>query len=373
MNSIEPINVPKWGLSMEEGTITEWLVSEGDILSAGQEIVEIETTKITNICEVHKSGTLRKIIGQVGETLSVGALIGVMAEDDVPDADIETFISSFETDNQDDDDAAVASLDIRSVGKERSLRVGVAGENHSTIPVVLIHGFGGDLENWSLVMAGLAVDRPVYSIEMPGHGHSSKSVGEGRLNDLAEAVTEVIEALELKSFVLGGHSLGGAVACHVSSVLAECVKGLILVAPAAMPGGTLSNEYIDGFLSARRTRDMKAPVSLLFEDQRMVTRDMLEQLVRFKRLDGAQVALEAIATKLREKDNEYGQIADKLTAYVGPITLINGQQDKVVGFPDERALPNSINIVSLENVGHMPHIEAYDKVISEIKELTGKI
>lgn len=45
MSEIKTLEIPKWGLSMEEGTIAQWLIQEGTQFSKGQEICEIETTK----------------------------------------------------------------------------------------------------------------------------------------------------------------------------------------------------------------------------------------------------------------------------------------------------------------------------------------
>lgn len=372
MNTIEPIKVPKWGLAMEEGTITHWYVSEGDRVAEGDDIVEVETTKITNEYQAHKGGLIRKIVAQEGDLLPVGALIAVMAEPEVSDADIDAFIASFEIQDGEDGDETVANtLVIRSVeiGEGRSLRVGIAGEKQNGTPVVLIHGYGGDLENWSLVMGELASNIPVYAIEMPGHGQSTKNVGEGKLADLVEGVISAIDSLGLDSFLLGGHSLGGAVACAISARIGNKVSGLFLVAPAAMKGGALSSEYLEGFVTAKRTRDMKAPAAMLFHNPDMVTREMLEQLVRFKRMDGAQAALEAISENLSGKDPEYGNVSEFLNAFDGPVTLVASKYDKVVGSPSEDSLLAHVNVKWYENVGHMPHIEAYDRIVSEIMEM----
>ena len=43
--------MPKWGLSMEEGELSGWLVEEGDSISVGDEIMEVETTKISSAVE----------------------------------------------------------------------------------------------------------------------------------------------------------------------------------------------------------------------------------------------------------------------------------------------------------------------------------
>ena len=94
MSEIKTLEIPKWGLSMEEGTIAQWLIQEGDSFSKGQEICEIETTKIVNVLEAPFGSTLRKIIAKDGDTLPVGGLIAVCAESSVSDAEIEQFVQS---------------------------------------------------------------------------------------------------------------------------------------------------------------------------------------------------------------------------------------------------------------------------------------
>ncbi|EOQ69358.1 2-oxo acid dehydrogenase subunit E2 [Acinetobacter pittii] len=94
MSEIKTLEIPKWGLSMEEGTIAQWLIKEGDSFNKGDEICEIETTKIVNVLEAPFAGTLRKILAKDGETLPVGGFIAVCAESEVSDAEIETFIAS---------------------------------------------------------------------------------------------------------------------------------------------------------------------------------------------------------------------------------------------------------------------------------------
>ena len=68
MSEIKTLEIPKWGLSMEEGTIAQWLIAEGQSFAKGDEICEIETTKIVNVLEAPFDGTLRKILAQAGDT-----------------------------------------------------------------------------------------------------------------------------------------------------------------------------------------------------------------------------------------------------------------------------------------------------------------
>lgn len=68
------VTVPKIGFSMNEGVLAEWMVEDGAQVSEGQPLYALESDKSTNEVESPASGTL-KIIGEIGETYEVGALI----------------------------------------------------------------------------------------------------------------------------------------------------------------------------------------------------------------------------------------------------------------------------------------------------------
>jgi len=68
------VTVPKIGFSMNEGMLAEWLVEDGAEVSEGQPLYALEADKSTNEVESPASGKIR-IIGEVGETYEVGAVI----------------------------------------------------------------------------------------------------------------------------------------------------------------------------------------------------------------------------------------------------------------------------------------------------------
>src|ERR671937_2338080 len=67
--------MPRLSDSMEEGTILKWLVSEGDEVKRGQEIVEIETDKANMTYEADTDGVVVEIVAEEGQTLPLGEVI----------------------------------------------------------------------------------------------------------------------------------------------------------------------------------------------------------------------------------------------------------------------------------------------------------
>lgn len=77
--------MPKLGLTMDEGTIVEWLVADGDTVSAGAAVLRIETDKTETEVDAAESGRLH-VTGQVGDTFACGERIGwfLTADEDAP-------------------------------------------------------------------------------------------------------------------------------------------------------------------------------------------------------------------------------------------------------------------------------------------------
>jgi len=74
--------LPKWGLTMEEGTLVSWLKQEGDRVTAGEVIAHVETEKITNELEAPVSGVIRQILVAADtEEIPVGTPVCIIDED----------------------------------------------------------------------------------------------------------------------------------------------------------------------------------------------------------------------------------------------------------------------------------------------------
>jgi pyruvate dehydrogenase E2 component (dihydrolipoyllysine-residue acetyltransferase) len=83
--------MPKLSPTMEEGQISRWLKKEGDTVSMGEPLAEIDTDKATMEMQALAAGVLRKILVKEGESAPLGQMIAVIGE---PDEDISKFVSS---------------------------------------------------------------------------------------------------------------------------------------------------------------------------------------------------------------------------------------------------------------------------------------
>ena len=355
---ISAISMPTWGLTMEEGTLVKWLVPEGTPVTPDMAIAEIETTKVTNVLDVQEAGVLRRHVIREGETRSCGALIGVLAEESVPEAEIDDFVAQLaEAAPQ-----SVAStqrpeprwLELRDGRTLRYLRVG-----DGDTPALLIHGFGGDLDAWQLTQPDLAGDRAVYAIDLPGHGESAKDVGAGDLADLAETVVQAMDALGLEQAHLVGHSLGGGVAMQLALKHPARVASLALIAPAGMTG-EIDRKYLTEFVAAKKTRDLQKCLSRLFADPAMASRDLVDRVARNKRLDGAEAALTKIVAACRS--DRMPVLLPEFAAWAAenpaiPVMVIWGAEDAIVPHVPDTCWPTAVVMHVLQGAGHMPQLE----------------
>ncbi|WP_304170568.1 acetoin dehydrogenase dihydrolipoyllysine-residue acetyltransferase subunit [Phenylobacterium aquaticum] len=371
MAEMIPVRMPKWGLSMQEGAITHWWKAEGERLVEGEDLVDIETSKINNVCEAPTAGVLRRIVAQEGETLPVGALMAVVADPAVSDAELDAFIADFQANftPEDEDGDAVSALALSQVDiGGRTIRIGRAGEG-GAVPIVLIHGYSGDLNNWLFNLEALSARGPVVAVDLPGHGGSSKAVGDGGLTSLAEAVVAALEVSGVTKAHLVGHSLGAAVAARIAADRPDLAQSLILIAPASLPGTAVSEAFLTGVIEAQRARDLKPWMEMLVADPAMVTKDMVEDVLKFTRMDGVEDALSLIRDRLVG-----GQDAADLREDLADIPkalVIASHRDQIVGAPDEAALPPGFRVVWMDDAGHMPHLEKAGEVNALIIEAVG--
>ena len=159
---------------------------------------------------------------------------------------------------------------------------------------MLVHGFGADLNAWMFNQSALAERHRVVALDLPGHGGSVKQVGSGDAETFCSAVSDALAALGIERFHLVGHSMGGAIALVLAGQMPRRIASLTLLAPAGL-GPEINGAFIDGFVKVQRRREAQELLAALVHDPSLISRAMVEETLRYKRLDGVPAALDTIA------------------------------------------------------------------------------
>ena len=103
--------------------------------------------------------------------------------------------------------------------------------------LILIHGFGNSIGTWESLAPKLSKAFNVYAIDMLGFGLSEKPVQYQYTNaNQASVIQSFAEVMGFDSFIVGGHSLGGAIAMH-AAMIDQKTQGLILFNPGIINTG----------------------------------------------------------------------------------------------------------------------------------------
>ena len=367
---ITPIIMPKWGLEMREGTIVDWLVDEGSRITVGTPIMDVETDKISNTVEAPDAGLLRRRVARAGETLPVRALLGVLAEAQVSEEEIDRFVQGFvlPAAGNDADDSG-PSFESASVDGIR-IRYAARGPE-SEVPVVLLHGFGGDLGNWLFNIDALAEAFRVLALDLPGHGQSSVQLPLGLRSDddppesalsvLSAFVARWLDAIGVERAHFAGHSMGAAIAAQLALDAPERVASLALICPAGL-GESINTDYTEGFTAAESRRELKPIIEQLFHHPELVTRSLLEDLLKYKRIDGVPQLLQRLGSALFHKGKQRETPGLKLADAALPLLVIWGESDRIVPAAQAANAPKHAQVEIIKGAGHMVMLEKASEV-----------
>jgi len=121
------------------------------------------------------------------------------------------------------------------------------------LPVVMIHSLAGNTTQWQAQLEHLRKTRRAIAFDMRGHGQSEPARNHDYSPEaMAQDVAAVVDSLQLKKFILIGHSYGGGVAAVYAGQQSDKVAGLLFVDPIG-DARKVPHEIIDPFIAALRS------------------------------------------------------------------------------------------------------------------------
>ena len=205
-------------------------------------------------------------------------------------------------------------------------------------------------------------------MDLPGHGGSAKDVGSGIPEGFTDATERAVSALGFERLHLVGHSMGGAIAALLALRRPELVSTVTLIAAAGL-GPEINGTFINGFVRASRRREALEVLSLLVHDPALVSRTMVEDVLRYKRLDGVPAALAAIAEEWFPAGRQRIFLRDAIASLKSPVQIIWGREDRIIPAAHAEALASRLPVHIFEQTGHLPHMEKAGEVNRLINRL----
>jgi pimeloyl-ACP methyl ester carboxylesterase len=255
------------------------------------------------------------------------------------------------------------------------------------LPVVLLHGASGNLEDMRLALADRLKERHrIILLDRPGHGWSERDADEISPARQAAMIAEALERLDVGRALVVAHSFAGSVATALALEDPGRVAGLVLIAPVLYPWSTGIAWYYNlaatPILGPLFAHTFAVPVgSVLMRP--MAAAVFAPQKAPADYAERAAIALvlrpQTFLANARDVAGLHAFVTRQAPRYAtikAPTVIITGDRDTIVS-PDIHAralaakLPNS-RLVVLEGVGHMPHHVATDRVVAAIDEVTAE-
>lgn len=236
--------------------------------------------------------------------------------------------------------------------------------------VVFLHGFLGDKTVWNYYVKQLSSSTTrVITIDLLGHGKTECLSYVHTMEEMAEAVHEVLKHLKLRKYFLVGHSMGGYVSLALAENYPDDVRGLCMFHSSAKADNEAKKKD--------RTRAIKVVKrnAKIFIDEAIPNLFNTKYKPHLRAIDkakktalqtskqGVVAALEGMRIRL---DRE---IILKFAPY--PVLYVIGKEDNILPYKDlinQADLAEQSDYFLLEKVGHMGFFEAKKECFDLIKE-----
>lgn len=265
--------------------------------------------------------------------------------------------------------AMTAMIRLRGGMRQKSIKVGddvwpyLEGGRGDGVPIVLLHGFGGDKDNWSIYAPHITKRHRLITPDLPGFGENDRSLD--RDYDILSQVHRLsafLDAMNIPKCHIGGNSMGGCIALQFAMEYPDKISSLTLFNNAGVVGADKSELVIaaekgDNSLALSDLSDVDRLMA--FISYRPVPMPKNFKKIFFAEAEAHKDVLDKIFWQIARSG-----INDPLNDRLGEVTartlIIWGRQDRLIDVSCVSVLDEGImnsEAVIFEETGHVPMIE----------------
>lgn len=235
-----------------------------------------------------------------------------------------------------------------------------------SLSLLFMHYFGGSAQEWQPLFSRLASQFHCLAVDMPGHGESPDTGFS--VDDMADAVLQLIADRKLTRFVLIGHSMSGKVALALAARQPAGLEALLLVAPSPPRPEPIPDadrqQMLDTHGQQQAASDTAAKITAL-----SITDGDREQIIQ-DNLRTSPAAWTAWLTRGSRED-----ISDRMSGVEVPVHILAGTADRALAasVQPELTLPYlpGATFETLNGTGHLIPYEAPDALAQFIIKKIG--
>ncbi len=251
--------------------------------------------------------------------------------------------------------------------------------------VVLIHGIAGSFDTWDPVLPALGRNHLTIAPDLPGHGRAPKPRGDYSLGAFATMIRDLLEALDIPSATIVGHSLGGGIALQFVYQYPERCDRLVLVGSgglgpevspllraATLPGSELvirmaTSDRVENVARAvfgkLGSLGVKAPSTLGTMGEHFLA--LKDAAARRAFITTARSVMDVRGQRIDATDRLY--LAEDI-----PTLIVWGKKDRLIpvehGYRAHELVPGS-RLEIFDSCGHFPHEQCPDVFVETLERL----
>ena len=239
--------------------------------------------------------------------------------------------------------------------------------------IVLLHGFLESLDIFDEFSDRLSKSFRVIAIDLPGHGETPNIGYIHSMELMAECVKSVLDSLELRKYVVAGHSMGGYVALAFAELFPQHVSGLCIFHSTAMTDSEekkKDRDRVAEIVKQDHTQFVSELIPKLFAKENI---SLLKEEVAAAKQIALSTSKEGIVAALKGmKERPSRELVLKNAKY--PVLFIIGKQDAILAWDNLlllTSLPKKSFQLVLEHVGHMGFYEAPEETFKALRKFAG--